>query len=192
VKRLTSILALLLLTACTPQSLVIAWHWRNFTAHPDAGRYAPLVRDLSGCRPTACPAMADISDAMIDDLTADVSIKDLIAVRAGMHVYPLIKARGWVTMRLARRLAAVADDNAFVYLSAATAEEFGDDAVVAIPAGMDGNDWDETNLLTSRRAKLAAVGTPALKAARDKALAILDAKLEPLQNGIERLPRPIA
>ncbi len=138
-----------------------------------------------------CPALAQVSDAMIDDLTADLSAGNVVAVRAGMHVYPLIKARGLVAVRLARQLAAVADDNSSIYLLAATAEDFGDDAVAATPAGMDGNDWNENTLLTLRRARLAAVDAPALGAARDRALAVLDAKLEPLQNSIGRLPRPV-
>ena len=71
-----------------------------------------------------CPALAQVSDAMIDDLTADLSARNVVAVRAGMHVYPLIKARGLVAVRLARQLAAVADDNSSIYLLAATAEDF--------------------------------------------------------------------
>ena len=190
-KCLVVLLPLLALAACSPQSLVTAWHWRDFTAHPNAGRYASLADDLSGCHPPTCPAMSGVSDAMIDDLGANISPRNLIAVRAGMRVYPLVKPRGLVAVRLARQLSVVADESASIYLSAATAERFDDDAVSAIPAGMDGNDWDETNLLTSRRAKLAAVTSPTLRVARDKALAILDAKLEPLQNAMERLPRPV-
>jgi len=191
-KRLFAIPALLAVAGCTPQSVMTAWHWRDFIAHPDAGHYALLTDGLSGCAARACPAMADVSDAMIDDLTAIISARNLIAVQSGMRVYPLVKARGLVAVRLARRLAAVADENASIYLWAATAENFDDDVVVAIPAGMDGNYRGQYDLFRARRENIAAVTTPALRAARDKALARLDHDIAPLEDYVERGPRPIA
>ncbi len=175
-KRLAFILPLLALAACSPQGMVTAQHWRDYTAHPDIGHSGALFHDLRRCKDSTCPAMADISDQMVDDLTTKVSSNDLDPIHVATSVYPLVANRGPVSVRLARRIATIIDDQPETYLDVAVQDGVASDIVLATPAAMMNSDRDRYSLLRARRHKLIALSLtdPDMIAAQQHAVAILN------------------
>jgi len=191
-KRWASVLApLLLLTACTPQSLVTAWHWRQFTAHPDVAHEAALRSDLKPCAGPQCPVLANISNRMVDDLTADISAQNPVALRLAIHVYPLVVGRDLVTLRMARQISAAADQNPREFLLAAAGENRCGAEIVATPATFVGDDTDQYRILGERHDRLVAVIDPAVASIRAACLAAIEARRKALAPAIVPPPRPI-
>jgi hypothetical protein len=191
-KRFGLLLPWLALTACTSQSSVTARDWRDYVAHPDIGHSPALFKDLQTCENPTCPAMADISDQMVDDLTAQVSAKTLDTVKTSIDLYPLVANRGPVAARLARRIATSIDEDPETYLEAASPDSVVPQLVLATPADMQGNDRAQYTLLRTRREKLAAVppGYPREEETRGRAISLLNSEVIHLDGRLLR-PRPV-
>lgn len=186
-------LFLLSLTACSPQGLMTAYHWKAFVKAPDSAHFDTLYADIKACKAAGCAQSEQITEEMIDSLADLVRAKNHTAMRLALASQTVLKGRAG-TPYLAASYGPIIYADSKAFLQTAVSENNTDIAnVLTTPQGQIVNYDGEYDELGIRRARLSQIDDRPLAVLRDRFVAAIDARRKAIEPSrlIPLRPMPV-